>query len=388
MLGDVCQIVGGTTPSTAVAEYWGGNVVWITPADLGKLEGKKIYSSERKITEKSLEATNLQPLPVGTVVLSSRAPIGHLGIAETPLCTNQGCKSFIPSGDIDSEYLYFILKIHVADFQQLGSGSTFKEISKSTLESFEIPLPPIAEQKRIVAVLNEQMATVEKAREAALEKVEAVRALASAWLREVFSFGEGELPHGWQWIKLGDVCKTATGGTPSRNVESFYGGDIPWIKSGELNDSFVSETEETIARLGADKSNAKIFPEGTLLIALYGATVGKLGILDINAATNQAVCAIFPDNSIDRDYLFFFLLYIRKSLVHASFGGAQPNISQSIVRSLDIPLPPLTEQKRLISALSAKIATAEKARAAAEAELEATTALPSALLRRAFSGAL
>ena len=187
MLGDVCQIVNGTTPSTAVDEYWGGNVVWITPADLGKLEGNKIYSSERKITEKSLEATRLKPLPVGTVVLSSRAPIGHLGIAETPLCTNQGCKSFIPSVDIDSEYLYFILKFHVADFQRLGSGSTFKEISKSKLASFEIPLPPLAEQRRIVAFLNEQMTAVEKARVAAEAKLEAITALPSTLLRQAFS---------------------------------------------------------------------------------------------------------------------------------------------------------------------------------------------------------
>lgn len=159
-LGDVCQIFNGTTPSTAVADYWDGDIVWITPADLGKLDGINIYSSGRKITEDSLKATRLKLHPVGTVVLSSRAPIGHLGIAKIPLCTNQGCKSFIPSDDVNSEFLYFVLQSHVSDFQRLGSGSTFKEISKSKLERFQISLPPIQIQEEMVAEIAREMELV------------------------------------------------------------------------------------------------------------------------------------------------------------------------------------------------------------------------------------
>ena len=135
-------------------------------------------------------ATKLKELPIGTVVLSSRAPIGHLGIARTPLCTNQGCKSFIASEAIESEYLYFILSHHVDDFQNLGSGSTFKEISKSKLGAFKIPLPPLDEQRRIVAILNAKMAAVEKARAAAEVEMEAIKALPGALLRQAF---KGEL---------------------------------------------------------------------------------------------------------------------------------------------------------------------------------------------------
>jgi len=189
-LGDMCRIVNGTTPSTAVADYWGGDVVWITPADLGKMEEKDIYSSGRGITKKALMATQLNELPIGTVVLSSRAPIGHLGIARTPLCTNQGCKSFIPSEAIESEYLYFILSHHVDDFQNLGSGSTFKEISKSKLGAFKIPLPPLAQQKQIIATLDAKMAIADQARAAAEAELEAIEALPGALLRQAF---KGEL---------------------------------------------------------------------------------------------------------------------------------------------------------------------------------------------------
>lgn len=160
-LGDVCRIVNGTTPSTAVSDYWDGDIVWVTPADLGKLEGMNIYSSGRKITKKSLKAARLKLLPVGAVVLSSRAPIGHLGIAKTPLCTNQGCKGFIPSEELNSEFLYFILQSHVSDFRRLGSGSTFKEISKSKLERFQISIPPIQVQEEIVAEIAKEAELVD-----------------------------------------------------------------------------------------------------------------------------------------------------------------------------------------------------------------------------------
>jgi type I restriction enzyme, S subunit len=154
-----------------------------------------------------------------------------------------------------------------------------------------------------------------------------------------------------RWLKIGEVCQTTSGGTPSREVSAYYNGEIPWVKSGELSDSFITHTEEKITEAGVKNSSAKIFPAGSLLIALYGATVGRLGILNISAATNQAVCAIFPNNEIYRDYLFYYLLSQRKNLIDSRTGVAQPNISQEILRELFIPLPPLPEQQRIAAIL-------------------------------------
>lgn len=193
------------------------------------------------------------------------------------------------------------------------------------------------------------------------------------------------LPPGWRWVRLGEFCETTSGGTPSRGVNAYYGGDIPWVKSGELNDCMIDCTEEKITKEAIENSSAKIFPSGTLLIALYGATVGKLGILKIDAATNQAVCAIFTNELIDRDYLFFYLLQERKNLIIISTGGAQPNINQEIVRDIKIPLPPLSEQKRIAGVLNEQMAGVEKARAAAQAQLEAAKSLPAAYLRQVFN---
>ena len=156
------------------------------------------------------------------------------------------------------------------------------------------------------------------------------------------------LPIGWEWKKLNDLCKTTSGGTPSRGNPGYFSGDIPWIKSGELNDGLITDSEEHITADAIESSNAKKLLKGTLLIAMYGATVGKLGILDIEAATNQAVCAIFPGELLNRNYLFWFLKSYRKDLIQASFGGAQPNISQTLIRSIEVPIPfPDNKEKSL-----------------------------------------
>jgi type I restriction enzyme S subunit len=128
-LGDVTRVVTGTTPKSGVREYWNGDIVWITPTDLGGNDDKDVFTSLRLITKEGFDSCGLEIVPSGSVILSSRAPIGHLGIAKVPLCTNQGCKSFVPSKRIDSTFLYFALKQAVPVLQELGSGATFKEVS-------------------------------------------------------------------------------------------------------------------------------------------------------------------------------------------------------------------------------------------------------------------
>lgn len=195
---------------------------------------------------------------------------------------------------------------------------------------------------------------------------------------------QSKLPPSWRWVRLGEVCETTSGGTPSRGYREYYEGSIPWVKSGELNDGFIYSTEETITELGLENSSAKLFPKETLLIALYGATVGKLGILKVGAATNQAVCAIFPNHEIDRNFLFFYLLFYRHSLLNLSFGGAQPNISQELVRTIMLPLPPLSEQKSIAAKVQELMQEVGRARTACEKQLEAAKSLPSAYLREVF----
>jgi type I restriction enzyme S subunit len=150
-------------------------------------------------------------------------------------------------------------------------------------------------------------------------------------------------------LKLGEVFRTTSGGTPSRNNPSYYNGNIPWVKSGELESNVILDTEEKISEDAIRNSSAKIFPKGTLLIALYGATIGKLAKLGIDAATNQAVCGIYDNKEHELQYLYWYLLFKRRDLVKAGIGGAQPNISQTILKQLQIPLPPKPKQQAIVS---------------------------------------
>jgi type I restriction enzyme S subunit len=169
------------------------------------------------------------------------------------------------------------------------------------------------------------------------------------------------LPVGWEWSRLGDICRTTSGGTPSRKYARYFSGNIPWVKSGELPDGVVTEVEERITEEAVTNSSAKLFPAGTLLIALYGATVGKLGILKRDATTNQAVCAIFPPEHLDMKYLFWYLRFVRPDLVAQAIGGAQPNISQGILRTLPIPVAPLDQQKQIVAEIEKQFSRLDEA---------------------------
>lgn len=176
-------------------------------------------------------------------------------------------------------------------------------------------------------------------------------------------------------VRIEDFCATGTGGTPPRDRAERYfeGGTIPWVKSGELRESVISETGEHVTEAALDETNIKLLPAGALLLAMYGATVGRLGILGIPATTNQAVCHIIPDPAqADTRYLFHSLQTRVPILLSRRVGGAQPNISQGIVRSLEIPLPPLTEQLRIAEVLD-RAETLRAKRRAALAQLDSLT---------------
>ena len=157
-----------------------------------------------------------------------------------------------------------------------------------------------------------------------------------------------EVPESWVWTTLGEVGTWQSGGTPSRSNKTYYGGNIPWLKTGDLNDGLISDIPESITEEAVANSSAKINPTGSVLIAMYGATIGKLGILTFPATTNQACCACIEFNAIIQLYLFYFLLSQRNEFIAKGGGGTQPNISKEIIVNTFIPLPPLSEQQRIV----------------------------------------
>ena len=153
----------------------------------------------------------------------------------------------------------------------------------------------------------------------------------------------------WKWVRVGNIGSWGSGATPSRTNPAYYGGSIPWLKTGDLNDGFIKEVPEYITELALEKTSVRLNPVGSVLMAMYGATIGKLGILEIPTTTNQACCACIPYEGMYNKYLFYYLMSMRRTYIGMAEGGAQPNISkEKIVNSL-LPLPPLTEQKRIVA---------------------------------------
>lgn len=173
--------------------------------------------------------------------------------------------------------------------------------------------------------------------------------------------GRAELPTGWEWKKLGEIVRTSSGGTPSRTRPEFYeDGTVPWLKIGDLNDGVVDQTAEQITEEALAGSSAKKLPAGTLVIAMYG-SIGKLGVLGVEAATNQAICALQVGSEVLSEYLFWYLRGQRRALLAAGFGGTQANISQTFLKQLAIPLPPLDEQRKIVERIDTTMSMIEAA---------------------------
>jgi type I restriction enzyme S subunit len=193
---------------------------------------------------------------------------------------------------------------------------------------------------------------------------------------------------GWVWTRLGEVCETTSGGTPSRKNITYFGGSIPWLKSGELENKVIKSSEEFITEEGLRNSSTKVIPKGAILIALYGATVGKLGVLEIEAAINQAICAILPSFHLNHQFLFWYLDSYRKKLLNARKGGAQPNISQLIVNNVPLPLPPLAEQQRIVARIEELFTKLDAGVAALKKVKAQLKRYRQAVLKYAFAGKL
>ena len=284
-----------------------------------------------------------------------------------------------------SRYVYWILSS--TDFRRHLPRITKHSVNQSSfnISSFkklQIPLPPLAEQERIAGVLDAADALRAKRREA-LAQLDTL--LQSTFLD---MFGDPvSNPMGWDAPVLADFCKTGTGGTPSRGkMQRYYeGGTIPWVKSAELREEVITSTGEHITVTALKETNVKLVPKDALLLALYGATVGRLGILGIQATTNQAVCHIIPNSlRVDLRYMFHSLSNQVPYLVGRGVGGAQPNISQGIIKSLAIPLPPLYLQRRF----AAIVESVEHQKASQRAHLAELDTLFASLQSRAFRGDL
>jgi type I restriction enzyme S subunit len=362
---------------------------------LGVLDEPFITGSARTLTESGYASCGAQMLPVGAVVMSSRAPIGHLGIAAVPLCTNQGCKSFVPGPEVDSDFLYLSLRHVMPAIQRLGSGAVFAEVSKSKLEAFEIELPPVDDQRRIAAAVRQQLARVRTAAEAQAAAHEAAGQLLPALLREAFPLPTpvsaqttlAKQPSGWAWRLLTSVARLESGHTPSRLRPEWWGGDVPWLALPDiraLDGKLAYGTTEYTNPLGIAHSSARILPAHTVVMSRT-ASVGFVTMMGRPMATSQDFVNWVCGPDLDPFFLAYALRASRTYLRGLSSGAVHKTIYMPTLHALQVCMPPLNEQRRIVAALDARIAEAERLRAALAARLAEIETLPASILRAAFA---
>jgi type I restriction enzyme, S subunit len=279
---------------------------------------------------------------------------------------------------VDPDYLERYLKspraisYYVAKLR--GSTARRRSLPKPDFDGMPVPLPPLPEQRRIASILDQSDQSIR----AIESRLHLLAELESSVFFDVAS--RANAPR----VPLADIAVTTSGGTPSRDVAEYYGPGHFWVKSGEVNQDSVLETEETITSAGLSNSSAKLMPAGTVLLAMYGATAGEVGLLGVEAATNQAVCCITPREGVSAEYLVMALKAQRATLKSLAVGGAQPNLSQGQIRTLLLPLLDSRDQARLAEATRSIHELKKKA----QAQLRTSADLSTSLRHQAFSGTL
>jgi type I restriction enzyme S subunit len=391
-LGAVCEVMNGGTPKTGVPEYWDGSHLWITPAEMGKRLSPYVGDTERKITDLGLRNSSAQMLPPNSVILSSRAPIGHLVINTRPMATNQGCQGLVPRSQLQHKFLYYYLSSIVDLLNSLGTGATFKELSGSKLKEVPIPVAPLPAQQRIVGILDEAFAGIATAKTNAEKNLQNARALFESHLQSVFT----RRAKAWVHKTLGDVCVFENGdrGKNYPNRNEYVESGIPWINTGHIQPDGTLSTDEMhfITHKKFDSLHSGKIRAGDLVYCLRGATLGKTALVDplTEGAVASSLVIIRPEGLLESRFLYFFLTSPPGQRLIKGFenGAAQPNLGAKSVAKYPISLPTLSEQKEIANSLIELRAETQRLARLYERKLAALEALKKSLLHQAFTGQL
>lgn len=385
-LKDCCRVVGGATPKRNIPEYWASkDIPWVTPKDISKLSNKVLEDAPEYISQLGFDKCATYLLPKGSVLLTSRAPIGNVAIAGRDMCTNQGFKSLVPTERVDSTYLYYCMLSHSPKLEALGNGATFKEVSKKIVEEFEIPLPPLEEQKRIAAILD-KADSIRQKRKQAIE-------LADEFLRSVFldMFGDPVAnPKGWEVRTLGELATKVTDGehqTPKRSDKGFKLLSARNIQQGYID--IESEKVDYVGEAEFQRITKRLSIRKSDVLLSCSGTIGRVSMNTLNEpfCLVRSVAVIrLAENGVSPEYLVGYLgtSAMQSVMKKEANSSGQPNLFQNQIKQLKVLVPPLEIQnkyKELCDYFVSKKGSLDRAE-------EHQTELFRSLSQKAFSGQL
>lgn len=382
-LGDLCDISIGKTPARAERKYWGGDLPWLSIADMN--QGRDLKSTKECVTEIAAAGAAGRLVTPGTLLLSFKLSVGKVGFARVPMYTNEAIAA-LPLKDssrVDSGYLYWALRradlLRDADDAAMG-----KNLNKKKLASVEVPLPPIAEQRRIAAVLD-QMDALRSTRRQAV-------ALLDDLTQSVFlnMFGDPVAnPQGWEQVSLTDACTPYSGGTPSKANPANWQGDVPWFSAKDLKQPDLFRSEDTISAEVPRTTNLKLLPSDTVVIVVRGMILAHslpVCVLRVPSTINQDLKALLPKVDLDAQFLAHCLRaqksHALKQVSQAAHGTTR--LDTSGLAHMKVLLPPLERQQEF----ARRVAAVRALQGNHEAHLTSLDELFMALQHRAFSGVL
>lgn len=295
-INDLATVVGGGTPDTTVKSYWGGDIQWFTPSEIGK--NKYVDFSKRTITRDGLDNSSAKLLPLHTILLSSRATVGECSIASNECTTNQGFQSLIAK-QCNIDFLYYLIQTKKKDLIRNACGSTFLAISANEIRKIKVAVPVQNEQEQIaklLSLIDERIATQNKI-------IEKLQSLIKGLVDELMTvLLKGKLyPFSSFYIKAGE------GGTPTTSVVEYYTeGTIPFIKIEDLSCKYLTNNKDFITELGMQKSSAWLIPSKSVIYS-NGATIGAISINEYPVCTKQGILGIVPNTNINVEYLYLLM---------------------------------------------------------------------------------
>lgn len=381
-LSEIGSIVSGATPKTSVKEYYGGNIAWITPADLSGYTSKYISHGTRYLTEEGYNSCSTQLMPKGTVLFSSRAPIGYVAIADNPVCTNQGFKSIVPNECIDSEFLYYQLISMRKELQDMGSGTTFKELSAKRLAEVQLIVPLISEQKRIVARIEELLSQLDTCVETLNKTKVQLAVYRQAVLKEAFEEISIKVPFGSiTESRLGKMLdKDKNVGIPRKYLRNI---NVRWFEF-DLNDLLEMKIENNEVDKYSIKKND--------LVICEGGEPGRCAVWKYEESIfyQKALHRVrFIDGSNPYFYMYYMWYAAQTGLLKQYFTGSGiKHLTGQSLELIPVPIADVSFQDSIVYSIESRLSVCNNIDQTVNIVLQQADAMRQSILKQAFEGRL
>lgn len=361
----VFTIVNGATPKSDNIEFWDGDIVWVTPADLSRTNGRTIFDSERHITIDGYKNCSAKLVPKNSIIITTRAPIGIVALAGAELCTNQGCKCLVNTSVV-SEYFLYMLSVEKDILNLYGQGTTFIELGNEELKQLKLCIPTILEQRLITSFLNRETNEIDALIGEHEDLISLLKEKRSALITRAVTKGLdpnvkmkasgvdwlGEVPETWNMSKMRYLFLFTGGGTPSTEIQDYWGGDIPWVSAKDMKCSRIFDSELHITKEGLINSTANMVNSGTILILVRSGILKHTIPVAITAnevSINQDIKALIPIVDLVPEFYCYFIdgLQIQLLPYWRKQGATVESLELPFIKDFPMPVPPIEIQKTI-----------------------------------------